>query len=122
MNFYDTNSFLRRLTYPLNKEEIMISSITFDYLEENDIYIPAAFDNNVLVLEYQDFMLQELSDKVPQAGFVFIPTNKIKDLAVAYACDSYLYPDETTYISDDLKMRSHANLVFGEDMIRNFED
>lgn len=128
MNFYDTNSFIKRIRRPLNNEQIMISSITMDYLTELKINIPKDFEENVNVLEYQNFMFEEFEEQTnknahrPGHRIIWIPSNEIKDLTVAYACDSYLYPDETIYISDDIKMRSYANSVLGNDSIKSYEE
>ena len=126
MNFYDTNTFFERIKKPLQNEDIMISSITLDYCTELNVNVPKDFDENVNVLDYEDYMLHDLEKRFNNGdtkyATILIPTNEIKDLAVAYACDSYLYPDETVFISNDLSARTRANRVFGSDSIDSIEE
>lgn len=123
MNFYDTESFLKRSKNPAHHEDMMISSITYDFIENQQIYISDDIAETVEILDYNDIMFQDLSHKIfINAGKSILPTDAMKDLAVAYACDCYLHPDETVYISDNCEMRSYANIVFGSDMIQAYED
>lgn len=47
-------------------------------------------------------------------------TNDIKILASAFYLDS-LYPDEVTFVTNDLALQNIANLFFGEDSIESIE-
>ena len=123
MNFYDTNSFLERSKQPAKHEEMMISSITYNFIENQRINIPDDIAETVEILDYNDTLFQELSHKIfINAGYTILPTDAMKDLSVAYACDCYLHPDETVYISDNMEMRQCANIVFGEDMIKGYNE
>lgn len=123
MNFYDTNSFLERSKQSAKHEEMMISSITYDFIENQHINIPEDIAETVEILDYNDTLFQELSHKIfINAGYTILPTDAMRDLSVAYACDCYLHPDETVYISDNMEMRQYANIVFGEDMIKGYNE
>ena len=47
----------------------------------------------------------------------FEETNDMKILACAYFYDTYVHPDETVFVTNDLALQTIANLYFGEDSI-----
>jgi predicted ribonuclease YlaK len=128
--FYDTCSLLLNYNNLFEEEgvRIAISSITLQELEEikssfrKDAEIKFSARKLLHVLEdnrykydllvYKPAMLAKLFET-----HVFEETNDMKILACAYFYDTYVHPDETVFVTNDLALQTIANLYFGEDSI-----
>ena len=129
-NFYDTSSLLivREELFEENKySRFGISSITLQELEsikvstDKDSEIKYAarrllsalnenFDKFDLVI-YKPDMLKPIKEKGLEIS------NDMKILASAIFYDCEYHPDETIFVTNDMNLRSIANLFFGEDSI-----
>lgn len=125
--FFDTSSLLL-LDSLEDGYQIAISTITLQELES----LKSCRDANKKYLARQTTkMLVEHLDQFEIVIFTqdmltpFIQrdleiTNDIKILASAFYLDS-LYPDEVTFVTNDLALQNIANLFFGEDSIESIE-
>ena len=128
--FYDTCSLLLNYKHLFEEDNVrvVISSITLQELEEiktsfkKDAEIKFAARKLLHVLEdnkykytlhiYKPAMLAKLFET-----HEFEETNDMKILACAYFYDTYVQPDETVFVTNDLALQTIANLYFGEDSI-----
>lgn len=128
--FYDTSSLLilRDTLFDENKySRFGISSVTLKELEsikvstDKDSEIKYAarkllsalnenFDKFDLIL-YKPEMLKPIKEKGLEIS------NDMKILASAIFYDNEFHPDETIFVTNDMNLRSFANLFFGEDSI-----
>lgn len=125
--FFDTSSLLLLESWTDNYK-IAISTVTLQELEN----LKSSRDSNKKYLARQATkMLSKHLDQFEIVIFTqdmltpFIQrdleiTNDIKILASAFYLDS-LYPDEVTFVTNDLALRNIANLFFGEDSIESIE-
>jgi predicted ribonuclease YlaK len=128
IKFYDTSSLLLKATSLHEEERFVISSITLQelenikssgrkdietkhnarlvlhYLDEHDNYDIHIFTNN---------MIAPIVEKDLEI------TNDMKILATAVDYDTYVRPDETIFVSNDIALKTIANLFFGEDSIES---
>ena len=129
-NFYDTSSLLilrEALFEEENYSRFGISSITLQELEsikvstDKDSEIKYAarrllsalnenFDKFDLVI-YKPEMLKPIKEKGLDIS------NDMRILASAIEYDNKYHPDETIFVTNDMNLRSIANLFFGEDSI-----
>lgn len=128
--FYDTSSLLILRESLFDEEDYQrfaISSITLQELEsikvstEKDSEIKYAarrllsalnenWDKFDLIV-YKPEMLKPIKEKGLEVS------NDMKILACAIYCDNTLHIDETIFVTNDMNLRSIANLFFGEDSI-----
>ena len=128
--FYDTSSLLLDGSRLISQQEpFVISSITLEELEniktsahkDSAIKYSARkllhlLDTNKNLFEiiiYTDDMLEVFNSH----GFDI--NNDLKILATACHYDTYNRPDETIFVTNDLALKSIANLFFGEDSIKS---
>lgn len=127
--FYDTSSLLilREELFDENYSRFGISSITLQELEsikvstdkDSDIKYAARkllsalnehFDLFDLII-YKPDMLKPIKEMGLEIS------NDMKILASALEYDKSYHPDETIFVTNDMNLRSIANLFFGEDSI-----
>lgn len=129
--FYDTSSLLLRAEDLFTKEEdqnIAISSITLKELENIKTSITKSPEAKCAARH-----LLRLLDQVPIQIIIYkekyikyiekyeLPINDdMRILACAIAFDK-LYPDEVTFVTNDLSLKVIANLYFGEDSIESVQ-
>lgn len=127
--FYDTSALLLKKQL-LDDENIIISSITLQELENikvsknKDDTLKAqarkllhAIDNdkeNIEVIIYKTDMMKPILEKNLE------PSDDMKILACAFWCDCNLYPDDITFVTNDLALKEIAGLFFGSDSIESF--
>lgn len=134
--FYDTCSLLLNNNHLFDnpkEEKVVISSISLQELEDiktsshKDLSIKFAARQLVRTLNerqgeyelhiYQPFML----DKLLETADLDI-NNDVKILATAFDYDCSFHPDETVFVTNDLVLKTIANLFFGEDSIISVEE
>ena len=132
--FYDTCSLLLKVdTLFKSEEKIAISSITLQELEEiktssvKDIDVKYAARRLLHMLDeyrgcydvhiFKTEMLKPISDKG-------LPTqsNDMKILATAIDYDNNVHPDEVIFVTNDLALKSIANLFFGDGIIESVSE
>lgn len=128
--FYDTSSLLLRADDLFTKpedENILISSITLQELENiktssnKDPEIKCAARHLLRLLDAHDIdqklviFTEQLLTPITNKSLEI--TNDTKILACAIYCDQELHPDETVFVTNDLALKSLANLFFGFDSI-----
>ena len=133
--FYDTCSLLLKgeHLFDIPDEKVVISSISLQELEEiksfsrKDTETKVAarallrfLDKNVGKYEvhiYRESMINKLLEKCD------LPiSNDIKILATAFDYDYFVHPDETIFVTNDLALKTIANLFFGEDSIESVDE
>lgn len=131
--FYDTCSLLMKATSLFEKqnenERIVISSITLQELEniknsnykDPDIKHAARILLHILGENPHKYTVQNyLSDMIkPIVDKGLEISNDTKILACAFYYDTYIHPDETVFVTNDLALKQFANLFFGEDSIES---
>lgn len=125
-HFYDTSALLERSEDLFeNKENIIISSITLEELD--NLKIKNLKARKIIRLLYDHdgqykvvFYSTEMMSKVREHGLESdSPDMKILACAINYDC--YQHPDETIFYTNDIHQKITANLFFGEDSIRSIE-
>lgn len=131
IKFYDTSSLLL-IPNGLFDEFFVISSVTLSELEEikssrnKDFSIKAQarhltrlladHEGDYDVVIFDTKMLKPLTDKN-------LPINNdMSILACAINYDTYIRPDETIFVTEDLSLKNIANLFFGNDSIKSVSD
>lgn len=129
-HFYDTSALLNR-AYDLfkNDEQIVISTTVLEELEniktsKRDEIIKSAARRVLRVLDenpdkyftviFKSNMLKPIRKK----GFSE-ETSDLKILAAAIEWDNLYAPDNTIFYTNDIALKTIANLFFGEDSIRS---
>lgn len=129
--FYDTSSLLLKADNFEEGEHIAISSITLKELEniknsENAdmstkyaarrllVFLNAHY-NDIEIIIYNESMLQLLYSDLPI-------NHDTKILACALWYDKNRHPDETIFVTNDLCLKTIANLFFGEDSIQSVQE
>ena len=133
--FYDTCSLLLKgeHLFDIPDEKVVISSLTLQELEDiktsgrKDAETKVAarsllrfLDRHVGKYEvhiYRDAMLSRLLDKCD-----FEVNTDLKILACAFDYDTHEHPDETIFVTNDLALKTIANLFFGEDSIESVDE
>ncbi len=130
-NFYDTSSLLLVRDSLFNEKtyhRFGISSITLQELEnikvsadkDSEIKYAARCLLGVLNDNFNKFDLvifkPEMLKPIKKMGLDV--SNDMRILASAIAYDTNFHPDETIFVTNDMNLRSIANLFFGEDSIK----
>jgi predicted ribonuclease YlaK len=132
--FYDTSSLLLKANN-LFEDGIpfAISSITLNELENiktsshKDQEIKYAARQLLRILDEHrgeyDIQIYRTSDLYPiEDKGLDITTNDMKILACALAYDREVHPDETIFVTNDLALKTIANLFFGTDSIESVDE
>jgi len=127
MKFYDTSSLLELTAEKLGKRTFVLSSITLKELEEiknsktksENIKIQAQFLTKWLMTYKEKYEVIIFKNKMlDEIETLDLPINNdTKILASAIFCDKFLYPDDLTFVTNDLSLYNMANLYFGSDSI-----
>ena len=132
-HFYDTCSLLLRAgnLFENKDEHIVISSVTLDELEniktsankDPDIKYAARKllhdlneHHNYEIVIFTEDMLAPIVEKHLSI------TNDTKILASAIYYDCHCHPDDVTFITNDLALKSIANIFFGQDSIGSIDE
>ena len=128
--FYDTSSLLILREQLFNEEtyeRFAISSITLQELEsikvstEKDSEIKYAARRLLGELNNHwdqfDLIIYTPAMLTPIKSYGLDVSNDMKILACAIQYDNYYHPDETIFVTNDMNLKSIANLFFGEDSI-----
>ena len=132
--FYDTCSLLLKASHLFDdeNEKIVISSITLQELEDiktsshkdADIKYSArkllkVLNDNISKIDihiFKESMLKPFYEKDLSIN------NDIKILACAFDYDNTQHPDETVFVTNDLSLKTIANLFFGSDSIESVDE
>ena len=127
--FYDTCSLLLQGQHLFDEEnaKVVISSITLQELEniknsrnkDENVKFAARNILNILNNNIDKYEIHIYQPKMLDKFMQFEESNDIKILATAFDYDSYIHPDETVFITNDLALKAIANLYFGEDSIQS---
>lgn len=127
IKFYDTSSLLIAGESIFGKDKFAVSSITFKELER--IKTSANKDAEI---KYSARLLLRLFDEYPDSYEVVIHrqvyeedisskgfeiNDDMRILSDAFYYDTFVRPDETIFVSNDLSLRHIANCFFGADSI-----
>lgn len=131
MKFYDTSSLLVLGSSILNIERFLISSVTFQELEN------IKNSNKDADIKYTARLILRILDQHPEIYEVIIHrksyedaitklsidiNNDTKILSDAFWCNNYWYTDSITFVTNDLALKHIANLFFGEDSIEAIKE
>jgi predicted ribonuclease YlaK len=131
--FYDTCSLLLKANHLFDdNDKVVISSITLQELEDiktsahKDAEVKYSARQLLRTLEankgkyeihiFKNAMLQPFEEKDLAIN------NDIKILATAFNYDYYIHPDETVFVTNDLALKTIANMFFGEDSIESVNE
>ena len=131
--FYDTCSLLLKANHLFDdSNKVVISSITLQELEDiktsahKDAEVKYSARQLLRALEankdkyeihiFKNAMLQPFEEKDLAIN------NDIKILATAFDYDYYIHPDETVFVTNDLALKTIANMFFGEDSIESVNE
>ena len=131
--FYDTCSLLLKADtlFDVN-ENFAISSITLEELEnikssnlkDNEIKYAARKLLHVLDEHHGSYDIhiftEDMLEPIKEKSLSI--TNDTKILATAFDYDKNVHPDETIFVTNDLALKTIANLFFGEDSIISITD
>lgn len=126
--FYDTNALLLKME-SLFDEHFALSSVSLSELEsiktstKKDADVKYSAQKLLRLLDehrdcydvhiFKRSMLQPIFDKD------LIVDNDTKILATAFDYDNTCHPDDTVFVTNDLWLKTVANLFFGEDSIES---
>ena len=132
-NFYDTSSLLLKLsTLFEDGQRFAISSITLNELEgiktstHKDAELKYSARRLLHILDEHrgeyDIQIFRPSYLEPIVEKDLEITNDMKILACALAYDRECHPDETVFVTNDLALKTIANLFFGTDSIQSVNE
>lgn len=134
--FYDTSSLLIAQGQPdfinSSSDQIYLSSISLKEIEKiknsddksPDVKFAArhlshlidTYPNKFEIVFFKNYMLE------PIIKTDLLINDDMRILATAIWVDKNLHPDELIFISNDLSLKNHANLFFGNECIKSYKE
>lgn len=132
--FYDTSSLLLKAENLFEEDKkIIISSITLEELEQIKTSATKSADikysarkllhtlYNADQNSYEIYIFKmDMLDTIMEKGLSL--SNDMKILATAIDYDKNIHPDETIFVTNDLSLKTIANLFFGKDSIESVNE